>query len=321
MSARLSLSIALATYNGERYLAEQLDSIARQTRPPDEMVISDDASSDATSALVQDFARSAPFPVRLLANRQRLGSTRNFEVAICACGGDVIFLCDQDDVWYPDKMARIEERLVQDPRAGAAFTDADVVGEDLRPRGRRLWDTVRFSPGEQTRVAACDAFPVLLKHPVVTGATMAFRSVYRDLVLPIPESWVHDAWISLLIGAASHLVPVPEALIAYRQHGGNQIGVQRRGKKRGKSFSEIYGPQLLRYELARKRFAELSDRIPDSERKLRSLDEKLAFLRARASLPAARWKRLRAAWRELAALRYHRYARGLGSFRKDLLRR
>ena len=80
VSTRLSLSIALATYNGERYLAEQLESILHQTRLPDELVISDDASIDATRAIVLDFARHAPFPVRFQANIERLGSTRNFEL-------------------------------------------------------------------------------------------------------------------------------------------------------------------------------------------------------------------------------------------------
>src|SRR5690606_19224477 len=155
-------------------------------------------------------------------NTDRLGSTRNFENAIRACNGDIIFLCDQDDVWYPEKMARIEERFVRKPGTGAVFTDADVVDENLFPSGERLWKAFKFSPKEQSRVAACDALSVLVKHPVVTGATMAFRSTYRDLVLPLADTW-HDAWISLLISATSSLEALSEPLIAYRQHGANQL--------------------------------------------------------------------------------------------------
>ena len=92
------LSIAMATYNGERYIAEQLSSIAHQTRLPDELVLSDDASTDGTLDIVKDFMKCAPFPIRLLVNRNRLSSSRNFEVAMRACNGDIIFLCDQDDV-------------------------------------------------------------------------------------------------------------------------------------------------------------------------------------------------------------------------------
>ena len=319
MPKKLLLSVAMATCNGERYITEQLDSIARQTRLPDELVVCDDRSEDRTVALVEAFSRRAPFPVRLQINPVRLGSTRNFETAIRACGGDIIFLCDQDDVWYPQKVARIEECFVEYPAAGAVFTNADVVDADLRPSGLLLWKRVRFSEKEQMQIAASDALSVLLKHRVVTGATMAFRTAHRDLLLPIPAQCFHDEWIALLIGAASHLVPLPEPLIGYRQHGHNQVGV-RRGNKRGKSCAEIYGPQVTCFELAIERLLKFSGDIADIRPKILRLEEKLYFSRARAALPAARWRRVPGALRELSASRYHRYARGFSSFCKDVLR-
>ncbi len=319
MNTQLSLSIALTTYNGERYIAEQLDSIVRQTRLPDELVISDDASVDTTRAIVSDFAGRAPFPVRLLANSERLGSTRNFEVAIRACGGDIIFLCDQDDVWYPGKLALIEKRFMDDAGAGVVFTDADVVDQDLHPLGLRLWEAVRFSRPRQAQFDAGDAFSVLLKRYMVTGATMAFRSRYRDLLLPIPGIWVHDAWIAMLMGATSQLAALPTPLIAYRQHSANQIGIPRRGKNRGKTCAAIHGLQVLRYEEALRRLLEFGDRCPDSRHNIHRLEETLNFLRTVAALPDARWRRLPGALRELVALRYHRYAKGFSSFRQDLL--
>ena len=175
MSTRLSLSIALATYNGERYISEQLRSITCQTRLPDELVISDDASSDATQAIIKSFAQNAPFPIRIVENSERVGSTGNFESAIRLCSGDIIFLCDQDDVWYSNKIALVEERFVNNPDVGAVFTDADVVDENLRMSGRKLWSTFRFSPKEQAQVAASDALAVLLRHPVVTGGDHGFQ--------------------------------------------------------------------------------------------------------------------------------------------------
>lgn len=319
MNKRLSLSIALASYNGERYIGEQLDSIARQTRLPDELIISDDASVDSTPAVALAFARHAPFPVRFLENSERLGSTRNFESAIRACSGDIIFLCDQDDVWYANKIAAIEERFINAPGTGAVFTDADVVDQDLRPFEQRLWKTYRFSPKEQAQVAADDALGVLLRHPVVTGATMAFRSTYRDLLLPLPDTW-HDAWIALLIGATSSLDALPIPLVAYRQHGANQIGIPRRGKNRGKNRAEIYGPRLLLFKAARTRLLEFANRFPADKQTIKRLDEALLFLHARTALPKARWRRLPTAVHELMTTRYHRYGYGLKSFFKDLLR-
>ena len=96
----MNLSIALATYNGAVYLKEQLESIAAQTRTPDELVISDDQSTDDTLRVIEEFAATAGFPVRLSVNEANLGIAKNFEKAISLCRGDLIFLSDQDDVWH-----------------------------------------------------------------------------------------------------------------------------------------------------------------------------------------------------------------------------
>ena len=117
-----SISIALATYNGSRYIREQLDSIALQTRLPDELIISDDASTDDTLDIARDFARHVPFPVKIYKNQERLGSTRNFEIAILYCSGNLISLCDQDDIWYPNKLALSEERLINNEKSGRVLS-------------------------------------------------------------------------------------------------------------------------------------------------------------------------------------------------------
>ena len=318
MTTPLSLSVALASYNGERYLGEQLDSIARQTRLPDELVICDDASTDSTADIVREFARRAPFAVRFL-QHERIGSTRNFELAIAECRGDIIFLCDQDDVWYPDKVKTVEAVFIDKPETGAVFTDADVVDENLQPLGSRLWKYFRFRPKEQAQVEAGDALRVLLRHPVVTGATMAFRSSFRDFLLPMPPTW-HDAWIALLIGTTSHLIALPVPLIAYRQHGRNQVGIPRPGRNRDKTVAEIYGPRVLLYERARARLLEFADRFPTDAERIYLFNEVIKLLRARATLPIDRWRRLPMALQGLIAYRYHRYAYGWGSFLKDLFR-
>ena len=318
---RLILSIAMATYNGECYIAEQLKSIVCQTRLPDELVISDDASTDRTLEIVRDFERCAPFPVRVHLNQERLGSTHNFELAIRACNGDIIFLCDQDDVWYPDKIALSETSLTTDKESGAVFTDADMVNQNLQPYGQRLWKSLRFSLHEQKLVASHNSYSLLLKHFAVTGTTMAFRSKYLDLVLPIPKGWMHDAWIALLISAISNLSILPTSTVAYRQHNANQYGGQRRRKhNQGKKLAEIYAPQALLYKKAYIRLLEFADSFPNSELQIHHLKEKVNFLHARAALPDERWRRLPQVLRDLAMLRYHLYARGLVPFINDLAR-
>ena len=149
---------------------------------------------------------------------------------------------------------------------------------------------------------------------------MAFRSSLRDLVLPIPDVWMHDAWISLLISSISRLDMIPKPLISYRQHDNNQIGIQRQNKNINKSFLEIYGEKTLCFELARTRLLEFSDYFLNVEQQIFRFDEKLIFLHARANLPASRWRRWPCAMHELVLLRYHRYSMGLESFVDDVTR-
>ena len=155
------ISVALCTYNGAKYLAEQLDSIAAQTLAPTEMIVCDDGSTDGTLGMVEHFASRASFPVRLRSNAENLGSTENFSRAIRACRGDVVALADQDDVWLPQKLERIARAFETHPRAGVAFSDATVVDEDLNPLGR-LWETVGFTRAQQRRLARGRAAEVLV---------------------------------------------------------------------------------------------------------------------------------------------------------------
>ena len=150
--ARPRISVALCTYNGASFLDAQLDSYLTQTRLPDELVVCDDQSSDATLALLDGFAKRAPFPVRLHHNQARLGSTKNFEKAIGLCTGDLIATSDQDDVWLPDKLALSEAAFAKSPEIGLIFTNAEVVDQGLEPLGHRLWDAIHFGPILRRRV-------------------------------------------------------------------------------------------------------------------------------------------------------------------------
>jgi len=215
----------MCTCNGEKYLQSQLDSIAQQTRQPDELVVSDDASTDHTVDIIRDYSATVPFPVRLYINEQRMGSSRNFEQAIGLCHGSVVVLSDQDDVWVINKLASMESFFVRHPDTLALFTDAVIVDQALRPMGHHLWDTLKFSARERREVEDGNMIRTLLRHNVVTGATMAFRAELRPLILPVPGGVVHDAWIALLAAVAGRVRIIFQPLILYRQHSANQIGV------------------------------------------------------------------------------------------------
>src|SRR6476646_4901088 len=148
----MNLSIALCSYNGAAYLSEQLESIAAQTRTPDELVISDDHSTDDTLRLIEEFAATAGFPVRLSVNESNLGTAKNFEKAISLCRGDVIVLSDQDDVWHSDKLESVERIFAARPQLSLVFSNAELVDETLTLFDKTLFDWVHFNDEKQSLV-------------------------------------------------------------------------------------------------------------------------------------------------------------------------
>src|SRR5580698_474723 len=172
----MRVSVALCTFNGERYLLEQLESIARQTRLPDELVVCDDGSNDGTTAIVGRFSERARFNTSLCVNLTRLGVAQNFARAFSLCRGDLIVPCDQDDVWEPEKLAVLEASFGEDPQRLLAFHDLTLVTQDGKIAGGTQWRRLNFGPAQQAKIQAGEAFEQLLRFNVVTGAAMAFRS-------------------------------------------------------------------------------------------------------------------------------------------------
>jgi len=235
------ISIALCTYNGEKYLRQQLDSIKQQTMLPDELIVCDDCSSDRTLKILQEFKEKVPFSVHIFQNEKNLGSTKNFEKAISLCQGNIIALCDQDDVWKPHKLERLMEALQANPEAGYVFSDAEIVDENLQPLGVLLWDSVGFTGEIKDSYLKGYQFRTLIKRDLVTGATLAFRKDIGKLAMPFPSGgrWIHDGWIALIASATgSRGIPVEEPLIAYRKHSKQQIGVPSREKAELRESSE-----------------------------------------------------------------------------------
>lgn len=204
----MKISIALATHNGAPYLSEQLDSFVSQTRLPDELIVSDDASSDSTRELVRTFAIDSPFPVTLKTNSTPLGYAQNFVRAMAACTGDLIFLSDQDDVWFDNKIETMIELASEKHNAMCLMNDALLTDENLHP--------VNVSKMAQIRVAG------LPESAFVMGCSVTVRRSFLYLVLPLPNTLnSHDNW---LVGLADHLGLIyrtPEVLQYYRRHGSN----------------------------------------------------------------------------------------------------
>lgn len=321
----------MCTYNGAEFLPAQWESILAQSRKPDEIVICDDGSSDETRSLLEQLAKQSSIPVTLRFNETNLGSVKNFEQAILLCTGEIIALSDQDDVWRSDKLQLIEDAFTNHPAAGLVFSDAEIVDENLEPLGKRMWSEVCFEAHKQRLIARGRALEVLITGWTVTGATMAFRSAFVNLSLPIPDgiAMIHDGWIALTIAAVAEVIAIDEPLIKYRQHGKQQIGAPARPELK----SQPRGVQAIETAFRRRNSsADLHKTLETLEERLlghaREYDTRkaLAFvsdyafhLNVRANLPQRRLNRLPRILRELLTLRYHEYANGFKSAAKDLV--
>jgi len=226
----MKISIALCTLNGEKFLPEQLESIMRQTRQPDEMIVCDDGSADHTLDVVRAFEKTSPFPVNVIINKETLGSIKNFEKAIQLCSGDIIALSDQDDVWKQHKLEVIEDTFRSNESAGYVFSDGEAVDENLDALGYSLWDAAGFRGTLLEMYTSGNQLLCFLRRRFVTGAAMSIRSSVRDLITPFPTDtdWVHDSWIAAVLSSCGAVgVAVPDKLIQYRRHPEQQIGVSR----------------------------------------------------------------------------------------------
>ena len=229
VTGRPSVSVAMATYDGERYLPEMLESLAAQTRPPDELVIRDDASEDGTVGILHAFARRVPFRVEVIAGGPRLGYAQNFVAASRACSGGVIFFADQDDSWRPPKLATVSQHARRNtPRA--FFHDFSLQAADgsvLAPSYYGLLAERGFPPAAALK-----------------GCSIAVTRAFIDTWgWPSPESPVsHDFWVALLVAGVR---PAPEpARPPHRPPAPRRqrLGVDPGRRRRGSSPSPATAP-------------------------------------------------------------------------------
>jgi glycosyltransferase involved in cell wall biosynthesis len=219
-----TVGVALATCNGAEFVELQIASILAQTHLPDRIVVMDDASDDDTVARVQRAISGSAVDVVVTRNASRRGVVRNFEAALSALATDVVFPCDQDDVWRADKVALLLAALSR-TGAAAAFSDGRLIDHAGKALPGTVWDRTGFDGRMRQRWGSGDPFSVLLRRTVTPGATMAVRQSLLTAALPLSESAWHDDWLLLLAAATSGAVFVAEPLIDYRLHGSNTIGL------------------------------------------------------------------------------------------------
>lgn len=323
----LKLSVVLCTYNGQAHLREQLDSLLAQTRLPDEVVVGDDHSVDASRDLLHEFAlraRSLGVDVRLDCHPANLGFVCNFSDTLRQAFGDVLLLCDQDDVWHPEKLATIEARLRTEPEVLLLCSDARLVDAHGGDQGVMLFDALELTEAERLAVRDGRAFEVLLRRSMVTGATAALRRSLVDLALPVGAGWIHDEWLAIIASVVGRVGMIESALIDYRQHGNNQIGMRKRTmldkwrdllRPRGAQFQdEVHRLTALEAHLSSMEIRVEPSMLAAVAQKRRHFEERVALGRR------ARLARLPAVLREARVGNYWRYGTGMRSMLRDMLR-
>ena len=224
----LTTEVVLCTYNGERFVAEQLLSILRQTKRVDKISIHDDASTDGTIAAIRRLIEGIPAGDRhrltTTVNGQTLGYARNFEQAISRATGDLIFLADQDDVWEPEKVERLMALLVREG-AELVFSDGVLIEEGGGTLGgKTVLANYGLRPADVETFRA-SAFDWLVKRNYINGTALAVRRTSAQAALPLPCDMPHDYWLALWCALRRGVAGTAERLYRYRQHGGNQIGI------------------------------------------------------------------------------------------------
>jgi glycosyltransferase involved in cell wall biosynthesis len=217
-----SISVAMATLNGAAFIGAQLDSIARQSRIPDELVICDDGSTDGTSDIIRKFARTAPFPVRLIQNPERLGYRKNFLKAATLCRGDLISFCDQDDVWKRHRLRRMAKAFKK-PDVLLAFHNATVVDGRSAPVGQTFQRSSEktYTPLELPPWTIVPGFSQVFRRSLL--AYLEFYEHSVDVYCP-SEKMPHDQWFLFLASLFGSIIYVPDRLALYRQHRLNSSG-------------------------------------------------------------------------------------------------
>ncbi|MCL1479089.1 glycosyltransferase family 2 protein [Marinobacter sp. M3C] len=205
----MKISIAMATYNGAQYIQEQLESFLDQTRQPDELIITDDCSTDETETIVREFAKTAPFTVKFYRNERNLGYCGNFNAALMKTTGDLVFLSDQDDLWFPEKIEHMVCLAEQNPGALVLMNDAVLTDKNLESVGLTKLGQIRSAGFSD------NAF--------VMGCCCAVRRELLNICMPIlPGFKAHDNWIVGFSDQLNKKFICDEPLQYYRRHDSNE---------------------------------------------------------------------------------------------------
>jgi glycosyltransferase involved in cell wall biosynthesis len=308
----------MCTYNGARYLPAQLDSLVRQTVAIERLDVFDDASTDGTPGVLAAYADR--LPIHVTRNEKTLGAVANFSRALAASSAQIVFLCDQDDIWEPHKVERMLEVMAADPSILLLGSDARIVDGAGSLTGQTLLHQLDAAVAHGERGAPL--VERLLRRNFVTGATLAVRRRLLELALPVPDDCWHDEWLGLVAAVLDALRWLDEPLMRYRLHEANAAGLRQTGLRataRGAAQGGVKHHAWKADKLAMlgARLHAMQCAVPPAH--LALIDEAAGFWATRAALPQSRLARLPIVASGWAEDRYRRFGDGVRSAARDLL--
>lgn len=320
------VSIVIAAYCGEKYILRQLESLFRQSRKPNEIILCDDSPDDALALLVKKAAEYSPCPIRYFKNEKQLGPTQNFAKGMALASGDFIFLCDQDDVWKENKVERLLAELMEHKECDVVFCNSSMVDFQLSPLGYGTADTVNFTPEKAKELNNGKGLLHLLRTPMLYGHNIAFRRAFLDILLPIPPLDSYDLFIAELCAGRGKMRCVYDSLTLHCRHGNNQSTQERPSgftgrlkalfaKHRKGVDSELYDSFIH----AEKAWERLMEKVPEEcpPENLAMLKNSAAYYRSRLSLHAK--SRFLRPFYLFTVKGYFAYGYGLRSIFRDLI--
>lgn len=219
------IDILLATYNGEKYLKEQLDSILSQTYSNFRLLISDDCSKDGTRKILEEYAKKDD-RIKLFYQEKNLGYVKNFEFLLSKVENKIYALSDQDDVWLPEKVEKTYKKL-KETNSDLVFTDLEVVNEKLE----KMYDSYNDYMLLSRKIKKYkDSYLMQYLYNCITGCTLMSKSEFLNKIIPIQTDSkyvIHDTWIGLIVSLYGKIEYLDEKTIKYRQHGNNQVGTDK----------------------------------------------------------------------------------------------
>lgn len=228
-----SISVVVATFNGAKFIEQQLNSVLDQSRLPEEIIVSDDGSNDETISTAKrvlgDRASELGIRFQVVTRPQPLGVAKNFESAARMATEEFIAFADQDDVWERHKLETLAREFAENEDLLLVHSDAILIDDQGRSLGRGLLGSLRATPWERRQLSSRAAIRALIRRNLITGATMMVRRPLVEQAPDVPPGWLHDYWYAVLAASLGASTLNEEALIRYRQHGANQVGARKVG--------------------------------------------------------------------------------------------